>query len=326
MPMKWVLILIAISIVPLFALYEVFVHQVSISLTMAVTMVITGFIFSGVAAYMAGLVGSSNNPLSGLTIATVVVSALLLVLLMGKGAVNGPAAAIIVGSVVCCAGAIAGDNMQDLKTGHIVGATPYRQQIMQIVGTVSAAVVIGPVLVLLQRAYGFAGAHGAGPDALAAPQANLMASIAKGVFGGGMPWGFVFGGMVLAVGIIVLDCWLQRTGSTFRVPVLAVAVGIYLKIELSVPIFVGGLIHFAAKKTLFKRAENETSSNGLLFASGLITGEALMGILLAIPVLILKKYDIALPLWDIPYGAIVGIVLLGLAALWLYKLAIRTTE
>ena len=174
MPMKWVLLLIAISIVPLFALYQVFVHQVSISLTMAVTMVITGFIFSGVAAYMAGLVGSSNNPLSGLTIATVVVSALLLVLLMGKGAVNGPAAAIIVGSVVCCAGSIAGDNMQDLKTGHIVGATPYRQQIMQIVGTVSAALAIGPVMVLLQKAYGFAGARGAGSDALAAPQANLQ--------------------------------------------------------------------------------------------------------------------------------------------------------
>jgi putative OPT family oligopeptide transporter len=325
-PMKWVLVLIMVSVLPLFALYQVFVQQISVSLTMAVTMIITGFIFSGVAAYMAGLVGSSNNPLSGLTIATVVVSALLLVLLMGKGAVNGPAAAIIVGSVVCCAGAIAGDNMQDLKTGQIVGATPYCQQIMQIVGTVSAALVIGPVMVLLQKAYGFAGTPGAGADALAAPQANLMASIAQGVFGGGMPWMFVFGGMVLAVIIIVLDCGLQRKGYAFRMPVLAVAVGIYLPFELSVPIFIGGLIHFAAKQTLRKSDSNEPSSNGLLFASGLITGEALMGILLAIPVLILKQYKITLPLWELPFGAILGIGLLGLIAWRLYKLAIRFSD
>lgn len=322
-PMKWVLILIVASIVPLFVIYQVFVQQISISLTMAVLMILTGFIFSGVAAYMAGLVGSSNNPLSGLTIATVVVSALVLVLLMGKGAAAGPAAAIIVGSVVCCAGAIAGDNMQDLKAGQIVGATPYRQQIMQIVGTVSASLAIGPVMVLLQKAYGFAGAPGAGPDALAAPQANLMASIAKGVFGAGLPWGFVFGGMALAAGIIALDTWLHHRGSAFRVPVLAVAVGVYLPFELSVPIFVGGLIHFAAKRV---SASSKTTGNGLLFASGLITGEALMGVLLAIPVLVLKQYNIALPLFELPYGGVLGIALLAAASIWLYKLASRNTD
>jgi len=325
-PMKWVLILIGASILPLFVVYQVFVRDISVSLPMAVTMVITGFIFSGVAAYMAGLVGSSNNPLSGLTIATVVVSSLLLVLLMGKGAVNGPAAAIIVGSVVCCAGAIAGDNMQDLKAGQIVGATPYRQQIMQIIGTISAALVIGPVMVLLHKAYGFAGAPGAGPDALAAPQAGLMASIAKGVFGGGMPWMFVFMGMAVAVGIIVLDCWLDRKGVAFRVPVLAVAVGIYLPFELSVPIFVGGLIHFAVKRAMSKRNTNEPSGNGLLFASGLITGEALMGILLAIPIVVFKKYDIGLPLLELPFGAVLGVALMGLVTLWLYKLASQPAE
>jgi putative OPT family oligopeptide transporter len=325
-PMKWILILIAASIVPLFVVYQIFVQQVSVSLTMAVIMVVTGFIFSGVAAYMAGLVGSSNNPLSGLTIATVVVSALLLVVLMGKDAVNGPAAAIIVGSVVCCAGAIAGDNMQDLKAGQIVGATPFRQQIMQIVGTVSAALVIGPVLVLLQKAYGFAGAPGAGPDALAAPQANLMASIARGVFGGGLPWMFVFGGMALAVGIIVLDCWLVRKGMAFRTPVLAVAVGIYLPLDLSVPIVLGGLVHFAANAALPKNRRNETSGNGLLFASGQITGEALMGIVLAIPIVLFKQHGLALPLWKLPYGGALGIILLAAAALWLYNLTRRTSE
>ena len=162
MSMKWILVLIIASVVPLFLVYQVFVQNVSISITMAIIMLITGFVFSAVAGYMAGLVGSSNNPISGVTIATVLVSALLLLLLMGKGATNGPAAAIIIGSVVCCAAAIAGDNMQDLKAGYIVKATPWKQQVMQIVGTVSAALILAPVMILLQRAYGFVGQAGAG--------------------------------------------------------------------------------------------------------------------------------------------------------------------
>ena len=149
MPMKWVLILIVGSVVPLFILYQTFVQQVSISLPMAVTMLGAGFIFSAVAGYMAGLVGSSNNPISGVTIATVLISSLLLLGLMGSGAKDGPAAAIIIGAVVCCAAAIAGDNMQDLKAGYIVGATPWKQQVMQIVGTVSAAFVMAPILMCL---------------------------------------------------------------------------------------------------------------------------------------------------------------------------------
>ena len=326
-PMKWVLILIIASIMPLFVLYQIYVHQIHISLVMAVVMVVTGFLFSAVSAYMAGLVGSSNNPLSGLTIATIVVAALLLAAMMGKGAENGPPAAIIIASIVCCAGAIAGDNIMDLKTGQIVGATPYKQQIMQILGTVSAALVIGPILALLQKAYGFAGAAGAGIDALPAPQANLMASITRGVFGGQMPWGIVFVGMALAVGIIAFDCRLQMKGSGFRTPVLAVAVGMYLPFELSVPMLVGGLVHLCVKSVKAAGGVKEhgeskfASSNGLLFASGLITGEALMGIFLAIPVMILKKYDLNLPLWSLPYGALFGIGLIIAAAVWLYKIS-----
>lgn len=318
-PMKWVLIMIAGSVIPLFLLYQTFVHQVHVSLCMAVIMLVTGFVFSGVAAYMAGLVGSSNNPLSGLTIATVVLSAVLLVFLMGSGNKNGPAAAIIIGSVVCCAGAIAGDNMQDLKAGQLVGATPYRQQIMQLVGTLSAALVMGPVMVLLQNAYGFAGMPGAGEDALPAPQANLMASIAQGVFGGQMPWRFVWMGVGVGAVIIAADGWLKARRSEFRMPVLAVAIGIYLPFELAVPIFAGGLIHYAANKGLAKAAA--AGRGGLLFASGLITGEALMGILLAIPMVILKQHDRDLPLWDLPHGAVLGIAVLGWVAIKLYRIA-----
>ncbi len=335
MPMKWILVLIIVSIVPLFLVYQYFVKDVTVSLPMAAVMLVAGFIFSAVAAYMAGLVGSSNNPISGVTIATVTVSALLLVVLMGKDSVNGPAAAIIIGSVVCCAAAIAGDNMQDLKAGQIVGATPWRQQVMQIVGTVSGALVIAPVLMLLHKAYGFRGQPGAPADALSAVQANLMASVAKGVFRGDLPWTYVFIGMGIAAGFIALDQYLGRINSSFRTPVLAVTIGIYLPLELAVPIFAGGIIHFLAQRYHTRKQtpteQVETSGrNGLLFASGLITGEALMGILLAIPIILLKQFNIDLPIIDyvigraMPFGNWLGSLLLIGVAYWLYKTVVNS--
>ncbi|MGB2819653.1 MAG: oligopeptide transporter, OPT family, partial [Phycisphaerae bacterium] len=241
MPMKWILVLLLASAAPLFVVYQVFVRQVSVAAPMAVTMLVTGFLFSAVAGYMAGVVGSSNNPISGVTIATVVVSSLLLLGLMGPGATDGPAAAIIIGAVVCCAAAIAGDNMQDLKAGHLVGATPWKQQVMQIVGTLSAALVMAPVLMFLLEAHGFKGHSSAKEGALTAAQANLMASVARGVFTGKIPWGFVLTGMGLAGGVILADVVLERRNTAFRMPVLAVAIGFYLPIELAVPIFVGGV-------------------------------------------------------------------------------------
>ncbi|UCE99927.1 MAG: oligopeptide transporter, OPT family, partial [Planctomycetota bacterium] len=297
---------------------------------------IAGFLFSAVAGYMAGLVGSSNNPISGITIATIVVSSLLLVVLMGKGAENGPAAAIIVGSVVCCAAAIAGDNMQDLKAGRLVGATPWKQQVMQIVGTLSGAFIIAPVLMLLHEAYGFSGQPGLEEekiaDALSTVQANLMASVSTGVFRGDMPWNFAFIGMGVAAAIIILDLYLEARKSSFRTPVLAVAIGFYLPLELSVPIFAGGIVHWLIKS--FHKRQNTSSEqieksnrSGLLFASGLITGEALMGILLAIPIVILKQYKIDLPIikhfFDetMPFGGWLGAVLLVGVAYWLYSTA-----
>ncbi len=339
MPMKWVLVLIIASIVPLFLVYQLFVMKVSISLPMAIVMLIAGFLFSAVAGYMAGLVGSSNNPISGITIATIVVSSLLLLVLMGKGAENGPAAAIIIGSVVCCAAAIAGDNMQDLKAGRLVGATPWKQQVMQIIGTLSGAIVIAPVLMLLHKAYGFKGQEGAASDALAAVQANLMASVSKGVFKGDMPWNFAFIGMAVAAAIIAMDLVLEARKSSFRMPVLAVAIGIYLPLELATPIFAGGIIHWLIsgfhkrRRTPLEQIE-KSNRNGLLFASGLITGEALMGILLAIPIVILKQLDINLPIIKhifgktIPFGDWLGVILLIGVAYWLYKTVVgsRTSD
>ena len=225
-PMSWVIIAIGVMVVPVFIIYIREIENVPITALMAILMVIAGFLFSAVAGYMAGLVGSSNNPISGVTIATILTSALILLALLGSGAEKGPAAAILIGAVVCCAAAIAGDNMQDLKAGHILGATPRKQQIMQMVGVVSAAAVMPLILQLLNAAYGFGPATEAHPNALAAPQATLMESVARGVFSGDLPWTMVYIGMGLGAVIIAVDQYLQSIGSSFRVPVLAVAVGV----------------------------------------------------------------------------------------------------
>ncbi len=316
---KWVGVGTIIAAVALFAIYQCFVGSVTVTLPMAAVMLVLGFLFSAVAAYMAGVVGSSNNPISGVTIATVAISALLLVALMGSGAEDGPAAAIIIGSVVCCAAAIAGDNMQDLKAGHIVGATPWKQQVMQMVGVVAAALVIAPVLMVLQTAYGFAGHVSAtGDDALTAPQSKLMASVAEGVFSGNLPWAFVLIGVGVAILIIVADCMLEARKKAFRMPVLAVAIGFYLPMYMSVPIFLGGLIRAAV--AAHHRADPDRAAGaarrGILFASGLITGEALMGVALAIPIAITSNAKI-LKIADAPLHPWPGVLILLAIAGWL---------
>jgi putative OPT family oligopeptide transporter len=340
-PMKWILILMVLSVIPLFFVYQAFVQKVPISIVMAVLMLVAGFAFSAVAGYMAGLVGSSNNPISGVTITTIVFSAFFLMLLIGKGAPIGPAAAIVIGAVVCCAASIAGDNLQDLKTGYIVGATPWKQQVMLAIGTLTGAAVIAPVLTLLQHAYGFAGQANPGPRPLPAPQANVMASVAKGVFQGGLPWTFIIIGMIGAAGLIILDRVLENRRSTFRTPVLAVAIGFYLPFAQSVTIFLGGAIATLVKRALVRQqADKElleaSEQKSVLFASGLITGEALMGIIVAIPVVLMKNRDLDLPLTSLwqqkaeswlpsfregiaAYGAWVGLAVLLLIALWAYR-------
>ena len=239
---------------------------------------------------MAGLVGSSNNPISGVTIATVIVSALILLQLMGNqglAATLGPIAVIFLAGLICSAAAIAGDNMQDLKCGHVVGATPWRQQVFQVVGVVAAALVIPFVLNILDQGYGIGRISPLNPDAkmLAAPQAGLMQALASGIFGAGIKWNFIYMGFALAVFLIILDKIQEKRGSEFRFPVLAVAVGVYLPLGLSVPIFMGGLIAHILKKKSAQMPDQEKQSKeagGLLLASGLITGEALMGVLVAV--------------------------------------------
>jgi putative OPT family oligopeptide transporter len=326
-PMQWVGMAILALLVPLFFIFNHFTGIWWVAAVMAVIMLIAGFLFSTVAAYMAGLVGSSNNPISGVTIATILTSALLLLAFLGSGSLVGPAAAVLIGAVVACAAAIGGENLQDLKAGRILGATPYKQQIMQIVGSISAAFVLAPVLTLLLRAYGIGVPSVEHPHPLAAPQATLMAAVAGGVFHGGLPWNMIVTGMVVAVGVISFDLWLQSRQSVFRTPVLAVAIGIYLPLQLSVAIFLGGVIAWFGTRYFAKRGAaavvRETGErNGLLFAAGLITGEAMVGILLAIPIVIAKSGDV-LAFWGTHEGVLPGILLLA-AVLWgLYKVSTR---
>ncbi len=280
-PMSWVLIGIGVLVVPIFLIYQSAIGDVTVTITMTLIMVVAGFLFAAVAGYMAGLVGSSNNPISGVTIATILFASILLLTLMGTGnEMAGAAGAILIGAVVCCAAAIAGDNMQDLKAGHILGATPYKQQIMQVVGVVAGALVIPIVLNILLIGNGIGAPTPEQPEALAAPQATLMMSVAQGIFSGGLPWTIIYIGAGIAVAIILIDLYLKSKGSEFRMPVLAVAVGLYLPFELDSSIFVGGLLAYFLSKAIKGNKNIERANNsGLLLASGLITGEALMGIL-----------------------------------------------
>jgi putative OPT family oligopeptide transporter len=308
-PMNWVIIVLLCALAPLFLVYLDVIKSLPVALVLSVVMLVFGFLFSAVAGYMAGLVGSSNNPVSGITIATILFTSLLLLMMIGTGSAEGAAAAIIIGAVVCCAAAIAGDNMQDLKAGQLVGATPWKQQVMQIVGTVAAAFTLGITLQILHSAYTI------GSETLSAPQATLMQSVAEGVFQGGLPWNFVMYGAWIGIAIIVADILLQQMGSSFRLHILAVAVGIYLPVTLSVPIFIGGLVSFLAK---IIGASKRAQQRGLLFASGLITGEALMGIMVAVPIFITADKD-WWPHW-VTWNWL-GLLLFIIVIIWLFLMA-----
>ena len=239
------------------------VPAVPVSLLGAVLIALFGFFFAAVSARMVGFVGSSNNPVSGMTIATLVVATLVLREAGGTGAA-GMVAAIAIGSVVCIVAAIAGDTAQDLKTGRILGATPWKQQLGELVGVVASALAIGGVLMLLHRAWGF------GSDAISAPQATLMKVIVEGMMDGGLPWGLLAVGASLAVLL-----------AAFRVSVMPVAIGIYLPIGLGVTMFVGGMIRFAVDR-IHGASPAEGSDTGTLFSAGLVAGEGLCGIILAL--------------------------------------------
>ena len=330
-PMKYIGIGLILFTLPLLALYQAIVGQWWVSVPMTVIMVVAGFLFVSVSAYMAGLVGSSNNPVSGITIATILFAALVLVLLLGRDSSIGAVAAIMIGAVVCCAACIGGDNLQDLKAGYIVGATPWKQQVMLAIGAVSSALVMAPVLNILAKAYGIGVVSEAHPNPLLAPQATLMASVAKGIFGGELPWTTIGIGAGIGAAIIAFDSWLKARKAGFRVPVLACAVGIYLPIELSVPILAGGIVAWLVERKFGIKGDHpdreKVHQRGMLFGAGLITGEALMGIGIAVPIVVAGSADVlalpeALQLGE-QAAQWLGLALLALTAALLYRAAVK---
>ncbi len=239
---------------------------IPVNLVGAIIIIIFGFFFATVSSRMVGLVGSSNNPVSGMAIATLLISTMILKA-AGYIGMTGMVMAIVIGSIICIVAAIAGDASQDLKTGYILGSTPSKQQAGELIGVLASAIAIGGVLYLLNMAWGY------GTPSLPAPQASLMKMVVEGVMGSNLPWALVFVGVFLAIVVEILE-----------IPVLPFAVGLYLPIHLSTPIMVGGLVRFFFDKRKMKDEEERKQQveNGVLYSSGLIAGEGLVGILLAV--------------------------------------------
>ena len=257
LPMKGLLILALVIVVIIWLL-----PAIPVGLLGAIIIVIFGFFFATVSSRMVGLVGSSNNPVSGMGIATLLIATALLKS-TGHTGIAGMTSAICVGTIICIIASMAGDMSQDLKTGYIVGATPQNQQIGELIGCIVSAIAIGGIMYLLDAAWGF------GSKELPAPQATLMKLVVEGVMGGNLPWILVLAGVGIALAIEIIG-----------IPVLPVAIGVYLPIHLSTPIFVGGLL-----RAFFDRKGDEgkaITERGVLYGSGLIAGEGLVGILLAV--------------------------------------------
>jgi putative OPT family oligopeptide transporter len=270
---RWIVVGILGLLVPISVLYYYFTQSFGGSIVAAVVMVVAGILFAAVAGYLVGLIGSSNNPISGLTLSTLILAALLMVAIGMRGD-QGVLAVLGVAAVVCCAMGIAGDMMQDLKVGHILGGTPARMQKAELIAVIAAAPGLALVLMLLGSAYGFAGAPGADPaTALPAPQAGLMALVSTGIVMGEMPWPLFIGGMLFALMLILV-----------RAPsVMLVAVGMYLPIWTTFGIFIGGVFRWVIDRSIARRrfdplAVARAENAGVLVASGLVAGEALMGV------------------------------------------------
>jgi putative OPT family oligopeptide transporter len=326
--LRTMLIGVGLCTVPLFFMYHSVVGSVLVSIPMTIAMIILAFIFCAVSAYLTGLVGGSNDPVSGMIISTVLAGSALLLLLTGGNAVIGPVAAVMIGAAVCCALCVASDNLQDLKCGHLVGATPWRQQVMLALGVITSALVLAPVLNLLSAAYGIGVADALHPKPLSAAQSVLIASVARGLFGGSLPWNMVIIGALLGVLVIAVDEWLRSGASGIRTPVLAVAVGVYLPQEYTLPIGLGGVIAWLVERANARRGAGSESlaGRGMLLAAGAIAGESLMGVVIAIPIVASGRADVlALP-ESLQQGAWLGVLLLAAFAWMMYRNATRRAD
>ncbi|MGD0671046.1 MAG: oligopeptide transporter, OPT family [Candidatus Binatus sp.] len=267
-----VLTAVALCVPVIFAICLGLSGQVALSVALAVILTVICFFATAIAGYLTGIVGASNNPVSGVTVIVLLAVALFLKL-AGVSQSVGPQLAILAGAIVCTAAAMAGDSMHDLATGYHVGATPRSLEIGVLVGAIASSFLMAPILNLLIAGYGIAGTATARAGALAAPQAFLMAKVTQGVFHGGLPLGTIATGAALAAMLGFSDRYLERRGSKWRTPIMPAAIGLYLPFGLSLAIFIGALAH-----SLFGSEEEAESGPGILLAAGLVAGEALMGV------------------------------------------------
>ena len=279
------------------------VPAIPVTLLGAVIIVVFGFFFATVSSRMVGLVGSSNNPVSGMAIATLLI-ATFAIKSSGKTGIDGMTAAIAVGSVICIIAAIAGDTSQDLKTGYLLGATPKKQQMGEMLGVVVSGLAIGGVLYLLDAAWGY------GTAEIPAPQAQLMKMIVEGIMGGNLPWGLVFVGVFLAICLEIL-----------RIPVMPFAIGLYLPIYLNATIMIGGIVRglLDSRKGVDEKTKTAQATDGTLYCAGMIAGEGLVGILLAIFAVVGISLDMS---GVVNLGNIGGVVLMIIMILSLLKFSI----
>jgi len=354
-PIHYVFIATGLILIPIFLLITnvIFTESLGVSAYFknflagisTIYILIGGFIFCSISAYFAGLIGSTNTPVSGLLVSALLIIGLLFMWLFSfqdwspemkemVGSVVAIGSLVVIGAAI----SISNDTMQDLKVGQIIGATPWKQQLMLILGVIASAFVIPLILDLLYNAYGIGGVfprEGMNPaQMLAAPQAGLMATVAKGVFSHQLNWTLIGTGAIIAVICIIIDTFLKRNYG-LRLPVLAVGVGIYLPLDSSVPLVVGGLLVYLVDKHLAKRYNKHTPENdaainhhrhrGLLLACGLVAGASIMGVVLAIPFAIKQSSDALriMPESLLPYAGVLSLVVTFILCSWMYKYILK---
>jgi putative OPT family oligopeptide transporter len=329
-PIGYIVSGIVIALIPIGLLLSAFAQSGPIGaepgLTIGLSLFyifVAGAIIAAITGYMAGLIGSSNSPVSGVGILTVLGISLILALLFGPNlrldaSQSLVAFALFVTAIIFGVATVANDNLQDLKTGQLVAATPWRQQVALIIGVLFGSVVIPPILTILNDAFGFQGAPGAGPNALAAPQAALISAIAQGVLGGNLDWGLIGLGGLIGVGVVIVDEILRAT-KRGSMPPLAVGMGMYLPIALTTLIPVGAFLGWIYNKWAARQRDPAFAERmGVLMATGLIVGESLFGVAFAAIVGATNNDSPMALIEGNPWGVSLGLLLFAGAITMLY--------
>ncbi len=357
LPIKYVLIAMLVLFIPLAILIQHYtgsaILQLSLSMQIITILialafiVFVGFAISAVSGYFAGLVGSTNSPGSGLMLSALLVISLIILILFGHfihfasrpdQRLAAAGLAIIITTVIAAANVVTNETIQDLKAGQIVGATPWKQQFMMMIGVVVAAFVIPPILQLLFNAYGIGGVFPrAGMDPsqmLAAPQAGLMAALAQGVFTDNLPWNMIITGAIVAIFSIIIDHLLRKKGASL--PVLAVGLGIYLPLDASLPLIIGGIASYFIERAVYRKHPSNSEAdqqaikygrqNSLILACGIVAGSALMGVILAIPFAIAQSTDVLKLASDhfAPFADGIAIIVTMGLLIWLHRAACKS--